>query len=335
VTSIGACLSDSSSRFTTNDVALESSGFIPVSVLKQFQNEGYKCVRKIDYSKVDGEVRIPFITGEEAPKISKASSSYNLRMTADGFEYVSDHIIPDPKTEIIDGDLRNVESYNPMGNRRALKVIGVDDRTKVADTSVFPYRIIGQLGYGYNTDRWDCTGTVIYKSAILTAAHCVYDRVKNQYAPLTRFAPARIGSGSSFYDPYGYWLMEYIAVKYEYTQSGSSSFQYATSYDYAVVKLKTENTLFPPKFIGDHVGYAGMAEVYGVDDLLLDSSTITGFPGDKPGARTMWTSGQCPNGFIEPSVGFDPKFAAFHDCDTYGGQSGSSIFVRIYGIGYV
>jgi hypothetical protein len=52
----GACPSDGSSRFTTNDVALESSGFIPISVMKQFQNEGYKFVHKIDYSKIDGEV---------------------------------------------------------------------------------------------------------------------------------------------------------------------------------------------------------------------------------------------------------------------------------------
>jgi V8-like Glu-specific endopeptidase len=118
-------------------------------------------------------------------------------------------------------------------------------------------------------------------------------------------------------------LVVLIHVKDEFILQADSR-----SYDYAVVTLKQENKLYPPKFIGDHVGYAGLATVSGVDDPKLDSATITGF---LKGGRTMWTSGQCPSGFIEgASVGYDTNFVGFHDCDTYGGQYGSSVLGSDY-----
>jgi V8-like Glu-specific endopeptidase len=285
--------------------------------MTQFQKEGYNLVRKVDYSKVNGKVREQVLTGEDASTRSEVSSSlFSLRMTTDGFEYVNNHPILNSQIEMKDDVIQSAGSYNPMGHRRGLKVIGFDSRTEIMDTSVSPYYIIGAMGY--NPDSLLCSGTVIYESAILTAAHCVYDFKEQQWAPVSYFAPGRRRSGGSFIDPYGRWVAAYMTVPKVYTQSGSSS------YDYSVVTLKQENTAFPPKFIGDHVGYAGLTEVTGADDQMLDSATITGYLGDK-GGRLMWTTGRCPNGFIQDaSTGFDTKFVVLHDCDTAGGQSGSS-----------
>jgi hypothetical protein len=91
-----------------------------------------------------------------------------------------------------------------------------------------------------------------------------------------------------------------------------------------------DNLLYPPKFIGDHIGYAGLSEVTGFDDVMLDTATITGYPGDLNGGRQMWTMGRCPSGFIDahnywrttwgtPPAWMKQNVIAFYDCDITGG----------------
>jgi V8-like Glu-specific endopeptidase len=156
------------------------------------------------------------------------------------------------------------------------------------------------------------------------------DYKKQDWAPHTYFAPGRYGRDGAYNDPYGYWLVETMTMPLGYKNTG-----YAM-YDFAVASLSQENSVFPPKFIGDHVGYAGLAEVNGFEDPMLDSAIITGYPGDLDRGRAMWTMGQCPSGFINatqywtstwgtPPAWMHPNIIAFYDCDITSGTSGSSI----------
>jgi hypothetical protein len=136
--SIGSCPSDSS-RVTADDVALESSGFIPIAMMTQFQSEGYNLVRKLDYSKVNGEVRMPSLAGNEASARSDTSSSFDLRITTNGFEFISKVIANDLQTEMASVIAQSSEPYNPVhnGSHRALKVIGADTRRRVTNTLTY------------------------------------------------------------------------------------------------------------------------------------------------------------------------------------------------------
>jgi V8-like Glu-specific endopeptidase len=281
---------------------------------------------------------MPLLTEEQTTTRSDvvvvSSLSFDLRMTMDGFEYIGNgnNTLDSDSDYDSENDLAS-EPYDPIPdenhnfNNRALKIIGADTRRRISNTTAFPFRVIGALGY--RPDNTICTGTVIYKSAVLTAAHCVYDIDAEDWAPVTYFAPARYVRGSSYYNPYGYWLTDYMTVPNTYTKTGSGSF------DYAVITLKKVNLLYSPKFIGDHIGYAGLAEVAGYDDAKLDASTITGYPADLNGGRQMWTMGKCNSGFIDavlywrdtfgtPPDWMKPNVITFYDCDITGGTSGSS-----------
>jgi V8-like Glu-specific endopeptidase len=60
---------------------------------------------------------------------------------------------------------------------------------------------------------------------------------------------------------------------------------------------------------------------FGYDDSLpMYNVNINGYPGDKP-AGTMWHSFGALK-IIQP-------FRLYHDCDTFGGNSGSAVYVYI------
>ncbi|MET1138381.1 trypsin-like serine protease, partial [Bacillus subtilis] len=74
-------------------------------------------------------------------------------------------------------------------------VIGSDDRTRVTNTTAYPYRAIVHISSSIGS----CTGWMIGPKTVATAGHCIYDTSSGSFAGTATVSPGR--NGTSY--PYG------------------------------------------------------------------------------------------------------------------------------------
>jgi len=183
-------------------------------------------------------------------------------------------------------------------------VIGADERTMITDTTKNPYQSIVSLIQTYGEDEYICTGTVIAKNKVITAAHCIYDAAKGGYPDSVSLTPGRNNTAKPFGTFEGTW---------GYVPSGWSSYK-DTNNDIAIIDVA-------PNASGQNIG-----EVVTQQRLAQTTSytgkkiTITGYPGDKTATYglTQWTHSSP----VISQTGSKFSYAT----DTYGGQSGSAVF---------
>ena len=193
-------------------------------------------------------------------------------------------------------------------------VIGEDGRVRVTDTQSYPASAIGQIELTQHGLALICTGWLIDPNTILTSGHCAYDPspAGADIIESAIFAPGRNGAVDAFgtcdvvsaYSPAG-WRIDGKAAS-----------------DWALMQLGTfaagAEEGFTDGPIGDTVGWLGYFWEAGADGLKGMKVRVEGYPGDKP-PGTQWKM----NGTIAAS----DKNMAYYKMDTFGGQSGSPIFV--------
>jgi len=194
----------------------------------------------------------------------------------------------------------------PLGGGGAESVIGPDGRTRITTTTVYPYRAIVflKITWKNNSQGW-CTGWLIGERTVATAGHCVYSHdtaTAGWFKSIVAYAGK---NGTS--NPYG------SATSHRaWTVTGWTSGSGSANYDYAAVQLN--NRSGTTHGFGYYVGWFGFV----VNQYLNQSEKIYGYPGDKT-TGTMWGMGGTVKQLATRRI--------YYNNDTYGGQSGSPVYI--------
>lgn len=184
---------------------------------------------------------------------------------------------------------------------------GVDGRERVENTIDWPNLLHGQLTMKYSDGEYGGSGVLIGPHHLLTAAHNVYDVDKKEWA---HSISVRLGL-NEVVAPFGEIK---VAKAYTFDQWVQNK---DFNYDIALITL------------GNSIGYkTGWAGVVSLEDesLVKKNVTITGYPGDMGFNKMMKMSHRLK--LVNPE-----RF--YYDIDTYGGQSGSGIWIQKFASPYV
>ena len=199
------------------------------------------------------------------------------------------------------------------------EIIGVDTRVVVPNTRIAPFRYICTLMELDDTDPF-CTGTLVAPNVVLTAAHCIFGE---NPADIT-VVPGRNGTQRPFSTA--------RAVRFAFAQGFTGRADFVRARDYAVIYLDRP--------IGNTVGHWSIAHTSSRIDPIGTSISgapvpngqqlhISGYPSDK--VRII---GNPPQRFLQQWRArnvlrtIDQRGMMHYLNDTFGGQSGSPIWVE-------
>lgn len=207
-------------------------------------------------------------------------------------------------------------------DRRAAQletVIGVDNRTRVLDTQMSPWRMICAIRARWGSRLMVGSGCFIGPDTILTAAHVVFPREFQRVPQNLEIIPGlsverEIGEKR----PYGTATARQVLVHENWAKGFSPTF------DVAVIRLN--------QALGQRVGWFGVG-ARARDDLLQNWAHVTGYPGEMKEARPAGAMSDEPP--IQAAqlwhhaapIEEIESGRIFYKTDTTPGQSGAPIYV--------
>ena len=192
---------------------------------------------------------------------------------------------------------------------RAETVHAEDNRVRITNTSVYPWRVHASLLItAADGSGWIGTGWFIGPHTLMTAGHVVY--IKNSGVPgrdgwvrSIDVMPGRNGATL----PYGKVTSKNFRTVTGWANSGDENF------DYGAIIIPTN--------LGNATGWFGFG-VFTDAQLTASVGNISGYPGDQP-AGTQW--------YDAHRIASVNTRKVYYDIDTFGGQSGSGVYRIING----
>ena len=183
-------------------------------------------------------------------------------------------------------------------------VHGPDDRVQITNTAVYPWRVHASLLItAADNSQWIGTGWFIGPHTLITAGHVVFIKnspvaERNGWVRSITVMPGRNGGAL----PYG----AVTSRNFRTVKGWANDADVRT--DYGAIIIPTE--------LGSTVGWFGFG-VYSDAALSSTTANIAGYPGDKP-SGTLW--------YAYRQLDSVDSYRVYYDIDTFGGQSGSSVY---------
>ncbi len=195
-------------------------------------------------------------------------------------------------------------SYEATNQELSEVIIGTDDRVRIANTTVYPYRAICALRItAADGSRWIGTGWLVGPRTVITAGHCVFMHNNGGWARSIEVIPGLNDATR----PYGSATGTTFRSVKGWTESKKRDF------DYGAIILP------PNSRPGDQVGFFGYA-VRDNNFLMNSVLNLSGYPGDKGGAQ-QWFMARRPKNLTDRVITYE--------IDTMGGQSGAPVWIKV------
>lgn len=212
-----------------------------------------------------------------------------------------------------------VQGLDPLNNSSEIQpriVIGEENRTRFSDASS-PWRSFGKIKFGKDT-RWMCSGTLVGPRHVLTNSHCVDLAYPIHFYPSYHNGNFLTGNQRSSWVT---WI--YRGTASTDTSSGQSKpvGTYAKESDWAILVLNDA--------LGSEFGWLGTKSW---NSGWLNS---TWFNVQYPNAGALNENGEYPLFQKGCKIRENTGGYFYHDCDSNGGASGSSLVGTWEGSHYV
>lgn len=255
----------------------------------------------------------------EAPQVPDLSSVKKPRQTRSRFESAGaqprktrcgdagksvDEQSRAAKQLIVHGKREEPLQRSIVGTGSTLEsVIGADERVRILETDLPPWRMICALRMRGSTGGAAIgTGWFVGPRTIVTAGHCVYsNHFFGGWADVIEVTPGRNGDDA----PFGRFTSTRMSTVSAWANDENPDF------DYGAIHLDEP--------VGDTTGWFGIGALP-ADELAEHMINVSGYPGDRGNGREQY--------FHANRILRVTDRRIFYDVDTFGGQSGAPAWIQ-------
>lgn len=242
------------------------------------------------------------LSQEVSSKESQNESNFEIA----GFELVENDADEAAAIDAIFGSYSEAElnkaNKKIIGESDQEVILGPDNRVRVGAITSYPWRAICALKItARNGRRFIGTGWLVGPRTVITAGHCVFMHNEGGWASSIEVIPALSDASR----PYGSASSGNLRSVTGWTNSRNRDF------DYGAIILPENRPL------GNTVGFFGVA-VRNDSFLMASALNLSGYPSDK-GGNQQWFMAQRPTATSANVITYN--------IDTFGGQSGSPVWI--------
>ncbi len=185
------------------------------------------------------------------------------------------------------------------------RIIGTDERQRVTNTQLTPYKAICKIEMTFPKGNRVATAEFVHPRVLLSNAHCVYSASLGGWAKSIKVLPGLNGNGTT--PPYGSQYAARFAVPPEWTSGQEGNRDFDMSW-----------IILPDRTLFNRVGFAFGYQTTADSTLASSKLNMSGYHGDKNGQQWFQYAGG--NQQVSAS-----RF--IHYLDTTGGSSGSPMWL--------